>query len=109
MNMGQDSFHHDLPSRPPSLHARAGPPASLQNAAPQASQHFYDITPLQEWYDKNLAWPYPDKKDIPLLAAACHMTPKQVQKWLCNKRARTNNTRTLYDIADERRRRKRKK
>lgn len=58
---------------------------------------------MEKWYDNHLEHPYPNTDTIEQLATAGNITSEQVKKWFANKRNRSNNTRTLTEIAKKKR------
>ena len=58
---------------------------------------------FEEWYHQNLEHPYPSSAVYDLLAVKGGVSVEQVKKWFANKRNRTNNTRTLTEIAMKKR------
>lgn len=60
---------------------------------------------MEDWYEKHLEHPYPTGTVIDDLANQGNVTIEQVKKWFANKRNRCNNTRTLTEIARQKRRR----
>ncbi|XP_069131621.1 uncharacterized protein [Argopecten irradians] len=60
---------------------------------------------MEEWYQSHLEHPYPTASTVELLAEKGHITAEQVKKWFANKRNRSNNTRTLTEIAKAKRKR----
>ncbi|XP_062612669.1 uncharacterized protein LOC134274399 [Saccostrea cucullata] len=58
---------------------------------------------MEKWYDNHLEHPYPNTDAIEQLSAAGGITAEQVKKWFANKRNRSNNTRTLTEIAKKKR------
>ena len=58
---------------------------------------------MENWYDSHLEHPYPSVDVIEQLSAAGNITGEQVKKWFANKRNRSNNTRTLTEIAKKKR------
>ena len=59
---------------------------------------------LEQWYSENVEHPYPDNTTIELLAQAGNIGVEQVKKWFANKRNRSQNTRSLTEIAIQKRR-----
>lgn len=53
---------------------------------------------LMSWYRDHKDNPYPDMRVCRQLAEKAEVSLPQVKKWFCNKRARTNNTRSLAEI-----------
>ena len=60
---------------------------------------------MEDWYETHLEHPYPTGTIIDNLANQGNVTIEQVKKWFANKRNRCNNTRTLTQIARQKRRR----
>ncbi|XP_060062425.1 uncharacterized protein LOC132542988 [Ylistrum balloti] len=60
---------------------------------------------MEEWYDNHLEHPYPTASTVELLADKGKISTEQVKKWFANKRNRSNNTRTLTEIAKAKRKR----
>lgn len=58
---------------------------------------------MEDWYEKNVSHPYPDSITVELIAIQGGITGEQVKKWFGNKRNRSNNTRTLTEIAKKKR------
>ncbi|KAK3102575.1 hypothetical protein FSP39_012311 [Pinctada imbricata] len=58
---------------------------------------------MEDWYDRNLSHPYPTPEAISDIADKGEITTEQVKKWFANKRNRSNNTRTLTEIAKKKR------
>lgn len=58
---------------------------------------------MESWYDNHLEHPYPNPDAIDRLSAAGGVTAEQVKKWFANKRNRSNNTRSLTEIAKKKR------
>ncbi|XP_048735723.1 uncharacterized protein LOC125651184 [Ostrea edulis] len=58
---------------------------------------------MEDWYEKNLDHPYPNSITVELIATEGGMTAEQVKKWFGNKRNRSNNTRSLTEIAKKKR------
>ncbi|XP_033751642.1 uncharacterized protein LOC117335626 [Pecten maximus] len=63
------------------------------------------IKVMEEWYENHLEHPYPTASTVELLAERGKITTEQVKKWFANKRNRSNNTRTLTEIAKAKRKR----
>lgn len=51
------------------------------------------IAILRDWYKFNIRNPYPTDQDLCPLSRDCGLTKRQIQKWISNRRDRTNNTR----------------
>jgi hypothetical protein len=60
---------------------------------------------MEDWYETHLEHPYPTGSVIDDLANQGNVAIEQVKKWFANKRNRSNNTRTLTEIARQKRRR----
>lgn len=58
---------------------------------------------MEQWYDQHTDHPYPIPSEIDSLAVAGEINAEQVKKWFANKRNRSNNTRTLTEIAKKKR------
>lgn len=58
---------------------------------------------MEDWYKEHLEHPYPNSSAIEELAEAGKISIEQVKKWFANKRNRSNNTRTLTEIAKKKR------
>lgn len=58
---------------------------------------------MEKWYSENTDHPYPDNTTIELLANTGNIGIEQVKKWFANKRNRSQNTRTLTEIAIQKR------
>lgn len=58
---------------------------------------------MENWYQQNLIHPYPTNSVIEMLAQAGNIGIEQVKKWFANKRNRSANTRTLTEIAMQKR------
>jgi hypothetical protein len=54
---------------------------------------------MEDWYETHLEHPYPTGSVIDDLANQGKVAIEQVKKWFANKRNRSNNTRTLTEIA----------
>ena len=61
------------------------------------------IRVMEAWYERNLEHPYPVHDDIVAIAEKGAITTEQVKKWFANKRNRSNNTRSLTEIAKRKR------
>lgn len=58
---------------------------------------------MEHWYQQNLNHPYPTNSVIEMLAQAGNIGIEQVKKWFANKRNRSSNTRSLTEIAMQKR------
>ena len=58
---------------------------------------------MENWYRTNMEHPYPTNTTIELLANNGNISTDQVKKWFANKRNRSQNTRTLTEIANKKR------
>ena len=47
---------------------------------------------LTTWYSQHVNYPYPSEEEINQLAESTELQPKQVKKWMSNKRVRSFNT-----------------
>lgn len=61
------------------------------------------IRQMEDWYEQNLEHPYPSNKVIDQIAQSSNIQTEQVKKWFANKRNRNHNTRTLTEIARQKR------
>jgi len=59
---------------------------------------------METWYNQNIDHPYPTPATIEVLAQTGNVGAEQVKKWFANKRNRSQNTRTLTEIAIQKRR-----
>ncbi len=57
---------------------------------------------MQTWYDRNSEHPYPSYDTSEVMAKAGGGTIEQVKKWFANRRKRSNNTKSLCEIAKRR-------
>lgn len=58
---------------------------------------------MEDWYEEHLDHPYPNNTIINQFAEQGNVNIEQVKKWFANKRNRSNNTRTLTEIARKKR------
>ncbi|KAH3814865.1 hypothetical protein DPMN_143379 [Dreissena polymorpha] len=58
---------------------------------------------MEGWYSQNQDHPYPTSTTIELLAHSGNIGIEQVKKWFANKRNRNQNTRSLTEIAIQKR------
>ncbi|XP_063419007.1 uncharacterized protein LOC134701816 [Mytilus trossulus] len=76
---------------------------SIIKPRPQLSKKAIRV--MEDWYENHLEHPYPSGTVIDQIAVQGNVTVEQVKKWFANKRNRSNNTRTLTEIARQKRRR----
>ncbi|ESN94554.1 hypothetical protein HELRODRAFT_164412 [Helobdella robusta] len=57
---------------------------------------------LENYYQNNFNFPYPDLETRESLASQCGISCSQVNKWFSNRRNKDKNTRSLTDIANVR-------
>lgn len=57
---------------------------------------------MTAWYNNNSEHPYPSYDAAQIMASAGNITVDQVKKWFANRRRRTNNTKTMKEIAERR-------
>ena len=55
---------------------------------------------MNNWYERNKDYPYPSTDTCKVMAQAGNMTVEQVRKWFANKRQRSNNTRSVTEMAN---------
>ena len=80
-------------------------PSIITTVRPRPQLSKKAIRLMEEWYESHLDHPYPTTTVIDQLAAKGNINIEQVKKWFANKRNRNNNTRTLTEIARQKRRR----
>ena len=75
------------------------------NKVPKMRPHLNKeaIRLMEHWYSQNLDHPYPTSTAIEMLAHAGNIGIEQVKKWFANKRNRNSNTRSLTEIAMQKR------
>jgi hypothetical protein len=75
------------------------------NKVPKMRPHLNKeaIRLMEHWYRQNLDHPYPTSSSIEMLAHAGNIGIEQVKKWFANKRNRNSNTRSLTEIAMQKR------
>lgn len=82
----------------PSMHLSHRPVRKQRASFPRKA-----IQIMEDWYQKNVDHPYPDTITVELIAIQGGISAEQVKKWFGNKRNRSNNTRTLTEIAKKKR------
>lgn len=78
---------------------------TMQHIKPRPHLSKRAIRFMEDWYETHLEHPYPTGSVIDDLANQGNVAIEQVKKWFANKRNRSNNTRTLTEIARQKRRR----
>ncbi|XP_021369004.1 uncharacterized protein LOC110460439 isoform X2 [Mizuhopecten yessoensis] len=109
LNFHYDSQLHQIMTRVEQslalLQESSTSPCSSRVIKPRPLLSKKSVKVMEDWYKDHLEHPYPTGSTVELLAERGRISCEQVKKWFANKRNRSNNTRTLTEIAKAKRKR----